>query len=79
MSDVTNCANIDSGLTRDNFGVEGRDLVNVKVIEGLCSQVLLSYYCLLLKSYNFLLIQSLEDEWGFLWDLRLDYFNHFFY
>ena len=76
MGDVTNGADVHSGLTRDNLGVKGGDLAHVEVSEGLWSQVILSQHCFSLLRDNFLLSVSLEDKFAFLRGLDL-LFYHF--
>jgi len=42
VSDMTDGSNIDGGLARDDLGIQGRDLGDVKVFECLRRQVILS-------------------------------------
>lgn len=41
MGDVTNGADVDGGLARNDLGVQGRDLLGVEAIQGLPVQVFL--------------------------------------
>ena len=57
VSDVTNRTNVDGGLSRNDFWVQGRDLRRVEIVKRLLGQMLLRVATLLLLSDDFLLAE----------------------
>ena len=80
MRNVANCADIDSRLAGDDFRVQGRNLVRVKVVEGLPRQMNLRVTCLLLTFDDFFGGETNELEIALLGAVCVDLgFSHFTY
>ena len=73
MSDVSNGADVDGRLARDDIGVEGSEQTCVEVIKGLRSKVTLLEDLLILLLNDIFCLRTYHLELG----LGIDLFSHF--